>query len=217
MLIGASPTSAGATTTFLGWSFGHLSPSTSITGLDQSRYDHTMNISSGRTCGFAFTLAANTVYQTQYIYITGHPTGTTWLTFGTDHQCTGHEWWFGGYGQSNTFHPLFTRAISTGTQHSFFLYADMSGGTQYWNWHVGSTSLYGPWAKSWKGDHVTAGLQSYYSGLFVVYHTYALYYQVNDTGTWNSWSGTTKFTSGSPMCYRKTTTTVIYVGEYTSC
>lgn len=176
-----------------------------------------MSITSGATCGVPYAAAANPVYQTQWVLITGHPSGTTWLELGTGHQCSGVEYWFGGYGQTGTWHSLVTHSITGGTLHSFFLYSTVSSGTQYWNWHVGRTVLFGPWAKAWKGFQLEAGLESYYSGLKTVYHTYNLNYQVNTAQTWHAWAGTKKGTVGATMCYRKTATGQIYFGENTVC
>ena len=65
---------AGATG-FHQYATAYIDSSTVYTGLEQARYDHTMSITSGATCGVPYAAAANPVYQTQWVLITGHPSG----------------------------------------------------------------------------------------------------------------------------------------------
>lgn len=208
-----NPASVAGATTFHEYSRGVISAATNFTGLEQTRYDHTMKISSGSTCTVHF-YHGDPVYQDQWVQIAGIT--DTWVELGTGHQCSTNEFWFGAYGYKGSFNLLWTLGIFGGTDHSFFLYAVTVSGGQHWRWTIGSTQHY-TWANGWKGNKEYAGMESWSPTVSTVYHSFALNYQKNDTQTWHGWTSPSKTGGRTPMCYAKTSTTVLYFGEHTTC
>lgn len=103
------------------------------------------------------TLTQEPVYQTQWIYVTGQT--TTWLEFGTGHQCEGYEYWYGGYGYRGAWQWLWTNPLTPTEEHAFYLEAFLTGGNQYWQWIVDKTIEH-TYANGWKGYEDAAGLES---------------------------------------------------------
>ncbi len=190
------------------------------TGLGLTRYDAPPTMSPGTNCN-VFEAAPGVFQDSNVIDISGYGgigNDTTYLEFGTDHQCQGYEWWYGDYVYKNSFVPLWHNAISGSNQHNFWLYQYSSGGNLYWDWQVDSSS-FKQLASGWQGDGEESWIESYDGGAIATYQTSGVVYQSTRVG-WTPWgqgaystAGYYLYTSGPPMCFYVINNTTFNLGE----